>query len=636
VADRAGNRTVFTWNFVVDVGFSQDTQPPAIQSISPAQNETVNNLTPEIVVTYTDELSGIDTSSVRLIVNGTDVTALSDVDSFQLIYLPGEEMAEGKVTAKLALRDIAGNNVYRTWEFTIKSHSSEGSSGETESGSTADTNTDIQPSPTPEQRSSLSLAGRVTEDGIMTEMATLVSRDGRLSLVLDKGASAVSNDNTPLEAITVEPSTSAPALPDDLMPVGLIYQLGPGDAILKPSITVKLGYIEQEAGPDLKVWDVNCNGSLDTFDVIKVQNPGWSGKTADAFFILGYDDAAKKWLSIDSTLDPDKKLISAESVFLKYFTLACPASPSAEKETDTRVSSFSLAGKIDSSGVLTSDVVLESSDASKRLEIQQGTAVLNQDSKPVEGITIADKDTSPEFPESYCRIGTACELGPDGITFDKPVVLTLSYEESVSRESIRWDSNGDGTIDFLDKDISVAPEDFRIAYYDTSTAAWVFLESIVNQVAKTVTAEVDHFTLFALVAPATEQLVVESIDIDPDIIDLGEEIAITVTVENPGKHRGTYIVPLEIEGVFEDSKEVTLSPGESEIVFMHKEPYTGTHEVSVLGKTAEFTVRESSSSRSWWDSTDVVFYLYIIIGLLSVLVIVGIIILAKLRKRRAD
>jgi hypothetical protein len=407
-----------------------DSTPPEIASLVPSQDETVTTLKPKIVVSYSDDGSGIDVGSVVLMVNGVDVSSACEVRANQLSYLPAEEMAVGTVLVRLAVKDNAGNNTYRTWKFTI-----------------------------------------AADDGSV-------------------------------------------------------------------------------AG-------------------------GGSG-----------------------------------------------------------MESFSLSAKTDASGVAIGDIILTSPDATRRLEIGQGTTVSDPGGLPLQSIIIELKDSVPALTSGYCRIGTAVEFGPDGTTFDQPVTLTFSYEELSSQESLRWDTNGDGTVDLLDKDIVVAPEDFCIAYYATTTNRWVFLGGTVDQLAKTVTAEVEHFTLFSLVAPVTGPLVVKDILVSPETVNLGEDITFTAIVENPGQHRGTYILPLKIDGYFEDSQEVTLEPGEHEVSFVHREPYTGRHEVTIGETAAEFSVNEVGGGSNWWDSVDVVFYIYIVVGVLCAVVIAGIIILARVWRRR--
>lgn len=635
VTDRVGNKTTFTWNFTVDSGFSTDTTPPEIISISPGENETVTTQQPEIIVTYTDDLSGIDMDSIVLTVNGVDVTSAVNVETTQITYISTQEMPVGKVMVRLAVWDKTGNKTYHTWEFTIKITSNSDTPSDDEQDDGDSGNGTVTQTDNMDQSSSLNLAGKITGDGVITDTATLVSKDGMLTLVFDEGVVLLDDNSEPLSVITVEPCSPVPSLPGDLMPVGLTYIVSPNEVTITPSMTIKLLYEEQIVSSDQPTWDVNCDGKINVLDIAQMQTTVWSGKTPENFIIAGYDSDSGEWLCLASVLDKKYESIITTTGYMKYFTLVCPVSLATGTDVTIDDVDTNPVNEVDISSLETGNVIVQTPDTTKRLEIPQGTAIIGPDSQPIGSIVIASKEITPEPTIGYCRIGTACELGPDGITINSPVILTFIYEESSSQESLRWDTNGDGTVDFLDKDIVVAPEDFRIAYYDTTTSKWVFLESTIDRVSKTVTAEINHFTLFALMAPATEPLVVKEIAIDPDIVDIGKDITITVTVKNPGDHKGTYVIPLLIDGVLEDSQEVTLALGEHEITFNHQEPYSGPHEVTVLGVTGGFTVNAAAAQQgNWWDSSDVVFYLYIIIGLLCVIVIAGIIVLARILRKR--
>ncbi len=289
----------------------------------------------------------------------------------------------------------------------------------------------------------------------------------------------------------------------------------------------------------------------------------------------------------------------------------------------------------DASGTLNSDLVLETPDSLKRLTILQGAILTGPGGSIVDRLTVMSPDRTPVLTGGYCRIGTACEIGPDSVTLDGPAMLAFTYEEMKNRESVRWDTNGDGAIDFLDNEIVISPDDLAIARYDVASSRWVPIDSIVDKEMKKVTAQIGHISLFALIAPVARPLTVLGIQALPESSELGQETIITVTVENPGTSNGLYFIPFKIDGVLETSREVTLGPGDHEIVFIHKEPYTGAHQVDVFGKSAEFTVHEASAEQgNWWDSVDIVFYLYIIIGVACIAVIIGSILVSRMLHRR--
>jgi len=99
------------------------TRRPQIIDIAPANGQTVNNNKPSVDATYRSlTVVGINPSSVRIEVNGLDVTAPSTPTAQFLTYSPGAALAARSVTAAVPPADNAGNQQKRTWSFTIRTH----------------------------------------------------------------------------------------------------------------------------------------------------------------------------------------------------------------------------------------------------------------------------------------------------------------------------------------------------------------------------------------------------------------------------------------------------------------------------------------------------------------------------------
>jgi hypothetical protein len=99
------------------------TTPPQIVDIAPSFGLTVNNNKPSIYATYrTPTDVGISVSSVRLEVNGLDVTpSATRTDTF-VTYSPSVPLADGPVSVKVSVADNAGNLVTRSWIFSVRTH----------------------------------------------------------------------------------------------------------------------------------------------------------------------------------------------------------------------------------------------------------------------------------------------------------------------------------------------------------------------------------------------------------------------------------------------------------------------------------------------------------------------------------
>jgi len=76
-------------------------------------------------------------------------------------------------------------------------------------------------------------------------------------------------------------------------------------------------------------------------------------------------------------------------------------------------------------------------------------------------------------------------------------------------------------------------------------------------------------------------------------VDIGETVTISVLVANTGEEEGSYTVTLKVNGVVEETREITLAGGASETAtFTTAEDEAGTYSVAVDGLTGSFTVRE--------------------------------------------
>jgi hypothetical protein len=143
-----------------------------------------------------------------------------------------------------------------------------------------------------------------------------------------------------------------------------------------------------------------------------------------------------------------------------------------------------LSGSIGGDGVLTGDVSHSGFSGTIGVSIGSGTTAQTEGGDPLPEITITEVCFGyPPPPAGAYVVGCAYDFGPDGATFDPPITITLKYD--------------DGNLP-----AGVAEEDLVIAIYDESAGTWVVLPSTVDTVNNVITAEVSHFTYFAVYATA--------------------------------------------------------------------------------------------------------------------------------------
>jgi len=139
---------------------------------------------------------------------------------------------------------------------------------------------------------------------------------------------------------------------------------------------------------------------------------------------------------------------------------------------------------IPGNGTVPQEIIYSVLNGQAVLTIPAGTTVLNADGTPVQSISVTEVCFDiPAPPAGSYVIGCAYDYKPDGATFDPPITLTIKYDPGLVPAGF------DET-------------ELVIALYDTATSTWTTYPSTVDTVNHTVTAQISHFTLFAVYEPA--------------------------------------------------------------------------------------------------------------------------------------
>jgi len=235
------------------------------------------------------------------------------------------------------------------------------------------------------------------------------------------------------------------------------------------------------------------------------------------------------------------------------------------------------------------------------ITIPDGDTALDGEGNPLTGVEFVAIESVPDPPEGVSIIGPFYQLGPDGATFDPPVTLTWSYDPA-------------------DIPNGVAEEELVIAHYDEGAGEWQELEFEIDPGSDILTAYIDHFSTFAVIAPlstAPAAFTIGSLNISPPEVSAGEPVAISLVVTNTGEVAGSHTATLKINGVIAETVEVTVAGSGSETVtFTTSHDETGIHSVDVNGLSGSFTIGSSTvkegasppiaaaqappGERSWW------------------------------------
>ena len=240
---------------------------------------------------------------------------------------------------------------------------------------------------------------------------------------------------------------------------------------------------------------------------------------------------------------------------------------------DKRFTNISASATED--GVLWEDVTALSTDTKLELLIPEGTKAVNANGYPLHSITIVNINDQNTPPTGFSFVGRRFDLLPEGTTFDPPVNFTVHYEDSEIPEG-------------------VSEEDLRIHYWNKDLQIWEAIECTVDPETNTITANLSHFSEYAVLA-GNEQASFSSSPLEitstPDETDT---VTITTIITNQGDLTGTTSLTLYIDEEATQTKMATLAGGKSAEISFTFTSAPGIHIARIGDHQTEFTIDKTS------------------------------------------
>ena len=144
-----------------------------------------------------------------------------------------------------------------------------------------------------------------------------------------------------------------------------------------------------------------------------------------------------------------------------------------------------VSGVVNANGVFTQGVTATSTGGKGKLTISQGTTGKTKQNQPLSNIWAIESDKeNPTPPSNKVAIGLSYEVGPEGTTFDQPITITVTYNQSDVPQGV----NGKYLV---------------IALWDKNIGQWVELDNCtVDTANNTISAPIIHFSRYAILSPA--------------------------------------------------------------------------------------------------------------------------------------
>jgi hypothetical protein len=138
-----------------------------------------------------------------------------------------------------------------------------------------------------------------------------------------------------------------------------------------------------------------------------------------------------------------------------------------------------IAGYENAQGVITQNINIWSDDANAVLNIPSGITVVSSSGVPLSQISAFHSNDPPSFQAGAGLIDSAYDFSPNGTTFSPAVTLKMSYNPASIPSTV--------------SELSL-----QIAYYDVTQNLWIVVPSDVDATNHIVSAQVSHFTTYAV------------------------------------------------------------------------------------------------------------------------------------------
>lgn len=159
-----------------------------------------------------------------------------------------------------------------------------------------------------------------------------------------------------------------------------------------------------------------------------------------------------------------------------------PVDPGAVNGTTSKLAVGDLVPSADltinAAGVSQAAVQLKSKDQGMILDIREGTALLDADGKALTNVLAAKLEAVSAPPPDRAVI-LAYNFGPDGAKFDPPLTLTLNFGVASLPSNIDLNS-------------------LQLVFWNGSS--WVEISCQVDLTGQTITAQISHFSHYALIS----------------------------------------------------------------------------------------------------------------------------------------
>ena len=197
-------------------------------------------------------------------------------------------------------------------------------------------------------------------------------------------------------------------------------------------------------------------------------------------------------------------LVSIALSICLLLTASCTGSPATNGEGSTTYQlEIDLLGTkykaaVDSQGKIKTSTQVTSTDGRISLSIEEDTVLLDKDGEPLQLIQATIDPSPPPPPEDAYIIGTVCDFGPEGASFNPPPRLTLGYDPDKLPEGLR-------------------ESDVYIACYENDKWEMLRYKQVDTETCR-VTTQIDHLSKYAVLISSKQGTTIPTLANRVDVV----------------------------------------------------------------------------------------------------------------------
>jgi len=458
----------------------------------------------------------------------------------------------------------------------------------------------------------------VDEEGEFQEQVTVESDNNNGTVTINQGTTGETTAGEPVNEIWfIEIDREPPPITEEQAIIGLQYEAGPDGATFDEPVTITLNY--------------NPEDIPEGFDINKLSIALWDRDLAD-------------WVPLDNCIvDPLHNTISAQVTHFSRYSISVPPLPAPpvyvepgappptdEEEEPEDINLLELhildrefSVEIGEDGTISSPLQITDSSGNFVIDIDSGTRITGTDGTALSRIELRTAIRQIAVPENTVTLSPLYELTGynrdmdiTDINITPAATLTISYDP----QNLPENSFPPFIANYTDEQGLIRLQSPPEAFEEIGKAK----------------ALISHASLFFVAAesappppPLPAKFVASGLTVNPQRVDLGKPVTISLTITNEGAVSGTYELHLIIDGIVRSIEEVTLSGKSSEtLTFKVSNLAPGTHRIKVAGLTGEFSVVRiavlpEESGVNW----------FLIDGSVALALIIGVLVLYYITRR---